>query len=239
MLFFVDESWQTVGPQAVGALGGIAIRRANYNAFCSEVYRIKAARLGAHELTESEIKGQHAFSRAAFRRHALHADSHWLLAVDDVLTALARRGAWTFAIWTRNPALLTLRHHHTTALTEPYKQLFFDFRKLMEDAAPNAHAIINFDQRELNQDEAAACTVQNYFVRTAGGWRAHFIQVPTFTASSSSPGLQAADLVAYLGAHQADPTVRPELAPYSARVWGRRYLFEYRGRTVGTVREVF
>jgi hypothetical protein len=44
------------------------------------------------------------------------------------------------------------------------------------------------------------------------------MQTPHFTVSAVSPGLQAADLIAYLAAHRHDPTVRPELVPYWERV---------------------
>lgn len=239
MLFFVDETWQTINGREVGALGGVAFKREHYNAFCSEVYKIKREELLASELTDSEVKGQTAFSRAAFKRHELHGDSHWLLTIDRFLAALARRGGRTFVIWTRHPQHLTLRHLTTTLLSEPYKQLLFDFRAYAKSLGDHRLGVVNFDQRDLRQDEAAACTVQNFFVRTGGDWRQHFVQVPTFTASSTSPGLQAADIVAYLGAHQFDPLARPELKPYTDKVWARRFQFPLRGKTVGTIREVY
>jgi hypothetical protein len=90
MLFFVDESWQTVGGAPVGALGGVAIRRRSYNAFCREIYRIKTECLQARELTDSEIKGNSAFSRASFKRQTLHGDSHWIIVAERVFEALER-----------------------------------------------------------------------------------------------------------------------------------------------------
>lgn len=240
MLFFIDESWQVVGGAQVGALGGVAIRRRGYNAFCREVYRIKGDVLGAQELTDSEIKGNSAFSRASFKRQALHGDSHWIETAVRVFDALERHGARVFAIFTRHPDLLDLRHHATTTLSQPYKQLLFDFRRYVEAEAAGDIGILHFDLRDVRQDEAAACTVQNYIARTDGGWADLFIQVPSFVVSSASPGLQAADLVAFLAAQRADRNARPELAEFQERLWQRRFTFRLEdGTLVGTVREVY
>lgn len=51
---------------------------------------------------------------------------------------------------------------------------------------------------------------------------------PNFTVSSLSPGLQAADTVAFLTANYADRSVRPELGPYLDRLEG--LMFELRGK---------
>ena len=61
MLFFVDESWQTIGGVDVGALGAVAFPQSGYNAFCREFFSMKRDVLGAQELNHSEIRGQHAF----------------------------------------------------------------------------------------------------------------------------------------------------------------------------------
>lgn len=89
----------------------------------------------------------------------------------------------------------------------------------MEREAPRRLGSLNFDQRDLGSDEVAACALQNYLVRTRDrSWEQRFLIVPNFTVSAVSPGLQAADLVAYLGAHNAPNSERPELRPYMDRV---------------------
>jgi hypothetical protein len=50
-----------------------------------------------------------------------------------------------------------------------------------------------------------------------------FLQVPHFTRSAVSPGLQIADLIAYLAGQQVDPANRPELAPYWEAVTRRQF----------------
>ena len=241
MLFFIDETWQTVGGQRVGALGAVAIPHDAYNGYCSAVYRMKKDILGADELMHSEIKGQRCFARAAFRHREHQGSSEMLDAAEELLEILGRVGARTFVIWTTNPTLLTLRQPHTAALSKPYKQLLFDCRALMERDAPGKLASLNFDLRGTREDEATACTMQNYMVRTRGGWDKHFICIPNFTVSAVSPGLQAADMIAYLGARMADPNDRPEIQPYIARM--RALVYEYKrggqaGRRARTCRRV-
>ena len=240
MLFFVDESWQTIGNNNVGALGAIGIPASNYNAFARAFYRLKREVLGANELSESEIKGQTAFTKAAFKRQELHGDSYWLEAIDRLFRLLTGHGARTFGVWTVNTDYVSLRGGvHVAALSEPYKQLLFDFRAFMSREAPDRLGSINFDQRAVKEDEFTACALQNYLVRTGGGWGAHFLQIPNFTVSSVSPGLQSADVVAHLVAHSVDPRVRPELTPFLEQVRALRYGWEVGSRTLKTVRRVY
>jgi hypothetical protein len=98
VLFFIDESWQTIGEHDVGCLGAVAIPLANYNAYCRQVFALKRDVLGAVELSDSEIRGQHAFAKAAFKREAIHSDSHWLKAIRALFRALldtARASSWS------------------------------------------------------------------------------------------------------------------------------------------------
>ena len=197
---------------------------------------MKKTVLGATELMHSEIKGQNCFTKAAFKRQALVGDSHWIKAADRMLQILAAYQARVFVIWTTTPELLTLRQPHSTKLSEPYKQLLFDCRALMEREAPGRLASLNFDLRGTREDEATACTVQNYMVRTRGGWNQHFICIPNFTISAVSPGLQAADMVAYLGARLSTHTERPELQPFVGRMLGLTYQFTRPGTSARRVR---
>jgi hypothetical protein len=78
VLFFIDESWQTVGGQKVGSFGAVAIAEERYNNFCAACIAMKQDVLGAEELMQSEIKGQNCFSRASFKRRRLHDGSEML-----------------------------------------------------------------------------------------------------------------------------------------------------------------
>lgn len=211
MLFFVDESWQRIGGMEVGALGAVAIPQARYNAFCREVFAWKARVLGANELSECELKGTSVFARSAFKALEHRDSSRLLEAGDEMLGTLKKYGGRLFIVWTRHPSLLTLRNPNAADLSRPYKKLLYQMRDHMR-AKPGVLASLNFDQRSVKEDAATACAISNFLVRTRGWHR--FMHVPNFTVSSVSPGLQAADLVAYLGGHFADESARPELGPY-------------------------
>ena len=236
MLFFIDETWQTIAGRRVGALGAVAIPQDQYNGFCASMYAIKKKELGASELMHAEIKGQSCFAKSAFKRQALHGDSALLKAADRLLGALTSHQARVFVIWTTHPDLLTLRHAGTTKVAKPYKELLFDFRALMENEAPGRLGSLNFDLRGTRADETTAAAIQNYMVRTRGGWEQHFLCVPNFTVSSVSPGLQAADVIAYLGARLAPGQDRPELQPYIERMRGLTYEFTRPGRSARRIR---
>jgi hypothetical protein len=224
MLFFVDETWQTIAGQRVGALGAVAIPAANYNAFCREVFAWKGSVLGARELKDGEIKGSTVFARAAFRALEHRGESTMLNAAAAMLGSLEKYGGRVFIVWTTHGELLTLRNPHASQLSAPYKKLLYELRAHMRRRGSSLGSL-NFDQRTVKEDAATACAVSNFLVR-ARGWRM-FMHIPNFTVSSVSPGLQAADLVAYLGAHMADQSHRPELVPYISRA-----------KSLGTVRKV-
>jgi hypothetical protein len=236
MLWFIDETWQNVGDRRVGALGAIAIRESAYNPFCREVYAIKASKLGATEFTDSEFKAQNCFAKSAFKRHSLHEDSYWISATDEFFSALAKYRVRCFVIWTTNPSLLDLRNPNSTSLSKPYKQLLFDMGACMRLEAPDELGSIVFDERGLKEDEATARAIQNYLIRTsyAGShrWDRYFLTIPSFAASTINPGLQAADLIAYLGAHRCDARIRPELDRYQTKLDELRYEFRSGRRQV-------
>jgi hypothetical protein len=179
MLFFIDESWQTVGGHEIGAL------------------RLETT--GHSRLLES---------------------------ADKMLKAIKRHQGKVFLIWTSHSTYSLLNNPHPEELSEPYRQLLLDMRALMRKQSPRTRGALTFDQRHQREDEATACAISNYFFRARGDWDKRFIQVPTFASSAISPGLQAADLVVYLGPHLADHDQRPELAPYIQEIQSLR--FEYR-----------
>lgn len=243
MLFFIDETWQEIGGQAVAALGAISMPTDAYNGFCKEVFAMKKNRLGAIELRDAELKGAKCFAKRSFRARA-EGESKLLDIADELFSALEKYGAHTFVSWTTDPSLATLRSAHTQELSRAYKQLLFAFRAYMRAETPkDMLGSLNFDQRDIGSDEATACSLQNYLVRTFASrvdlrWDRQFLTVPNFTVSAVSPGLQAADLTAYIGAHFASPGTRAELAPYRERLRHLQYVWIEGKKTKRGVREV-
>lgn len=236
MLFFIDETWQRVGGCDVGALGAVAIEENRYNAFCREVWKIKSTVLGANELDDSEIKGTSCFAKSAFRRLDKTGHSRLLQTADEMFDAMAKYGAKTFAAWTTDESLLLLRNPSRSELSQVYVESLNDFRRFMRGPGKSRLGKLFFDHRGRKEDLAAAATIQNFIVRVGDEWSQRFMQVPHFTPSAVSPGLQAADLVAYLAAHRVDPTHRPEVGPYWARVESLAY--KHRTRQGKTIRSL-
>jgi len=226
MLVFIDESWQSIHGIKVAALGAVAIRSSVYNRLSTAFFAMKQRLLEAEELSDKEIKGNINLSPAAFRRRTEAGSSHRLDAVDETFAILKSFRALTFAVWTTEEASLPLRNRTSTTLAYPYAELLHDLRRMMRAQQPSSgrKAMLFFDQRGHSEDLAMACAVQNYIMRTSLAWRRHFLQVPHFTRSAVSPGLQAADLIAYLAGQQIDPQHRSELGTYWTKVSNLGYL---------------
>ncbi len=218
VLFFIDETWQRIGDQDVGALAAVAIPSACYNAFCREIWQIKKKALGASELNECEIKGTKCFAKAAFHKRDGAGHSNLLQAAEETLSAIPKYKGCAFAISTTHEEWLLLRNPNPQALSPVYQELLKDFKRYMRTRPASSQGQLLFDNRGKSEDLSAACAIQNFIVRVSPDWRRRFMQTPHFTLSAVSPGLQAADLVAYLAAHRHDPSVRPELVGYWAEV---------------------
>ncbi len=214
MLFFIDETWQTVAGRPVGALGAVGIPRAQYNGFCREIWQIKKNVLGAKELSDGEIKGTNSFARSAFHKREGAGFSKLLQAAEETLAAVPKYHGYAFAIWTTHEEWLLLRNPNPQALSPIYQEMLKDFRRCMRTLPSGSEGQLLFDNRGTSEDLSAACAIQNFIVRVSPDWRRRFMQTPHFTLSAVSPGLQAADLIAYLAAHRHDPSYRPELADY-------------------------
>lgn len=221
MLFFVDETWQEVGGQDVGALGAIAIPRARYNGFCRELWNIKHNVLGALELDDAEIKGNQNFAKSAFTKRKRAGHSNLLQAAEETFAAVKKYEGRAFAVWTVHEEWLLLRNPERDKLSQPYVELMHDFRRRMRGAkGTGRQGLLFFDNRGYKEDLRAAAAIQNFIVRIGKEWPKLFMAVPHFTPSAVSPGIQAADLVAYLAAHQNDPEARTELQGYWKLVEG-------------------
>jgi hypothetical protein len=227
VLYFVDETWQEVNGQDVGALGAVAIPRRNYNAFCREIFALKHNVLGAKELSDSEIKGTSCFAKSAFRSRRKSGHSTLLQAAEETFAAIPKYRGQAFAVWTTHEEWLLLRNPNPAELSPVYRALLRDFMRHKQAFAPNQQrrqGLLFFDNRSRRDDLNAACAVQNFVSRVGPEWRSHFMQVPHFTPSAVSPGIQAADLIAYLAAHQHDPEHRSDLKAYWEKIEGMAFI---------------
>ena len=170
--------------------------------------------LAPEELSDGEIKGTNSFARSAFHKREGAGFSKLLQAAEETLAAVPKYHGYAFAIWTTHEEWLLLRNPNPQALSPIYQEMLKDFRRCMRTLPSGSEGQLLFDNRGTSEDLSAACAIQNFIVRVSPDWRRRFMQTPHFTLSAVSPGLQAADLIAYLAAHRHDPSYRPELADY-------------------------
>lgn len=218
MLFFLDETEKVIDGITVGAIGAVAIPMNAYNGFCRRIYRIKQDELNAKSLDDKEIKGSDFLSKAAFKRLALSGYSPHLRTLDRLLEALADHGARVFALSTLDASTLDLRTDTGGILSQPYAHMLGQFARYMSNW-PDHKGLLLLDQMGMPQDKRATCAIQNYMARHAHRTvlQQRLIQIPNFTHSVVSPGVQVADVVAYLAEHELKPTARPELNDWIRR----------------------
>jgi hypothetical protein len=216
VLYFIDETWQEINGRDVGAMAAVAVPRSRYNAFCREIWQIKTKVLGAKQLDEAEIKGNNCFAKSAFKKKQGTGQSRLLRTAEEVFRAVRKYDGRAFALWTDREDWLLFRNPRPSDLSRPYKVLLRDFMRHKLDMARGRDrlGLLFFDHRGRSEDLSAACAIQNFISRVGPEWGSNFLQVPHFTPSAVSPGIQAADLVAYLAAQRHDPAFRPELQPY-------------------------
>jgi len=221
VLIFVDDSTQTVRGKQAMAIGCVVLPTADYNTFCRAVYRIKQDELGAQQLTDKELKGNSNFAKAAFVRRDAEGSAPHLRAVDRMLGLLEDFHATMISVSSFDAS--KLRTYDDGMLPAPYCELtwrLLQFAKRQSALGEwDGVSCITLDQTSHKADQRAGVALQNYFTRTQLRYQLskYFVQVPSFTHSSLSPGLQAADLLAYLACQQLDPSTRPELQPYWER----------------------
>ncbi len=232
MLFFIDETWQTLDGREVGALGAVGVPRTVYNDLCDEVDDVKRAHLTMTQITDSELKGTRCFAPSTFAARERFGGNHWVDAAEGVFRLLGARGLPTFGIATADSRHLRLRNPNSTALSPPYKRLIEHLRYCAHAHRPDARGLLVFDLRTPSSDAATARAVQNWITRSRRRWRNALVQLPEFTISSASPGSQIADLVAYLAAQQLASVPRPELDPFMSQA--RSLAYAYTARLVAS-----
>lgn len=142
-----------------------------------------------------------------------------LQAAEETLAAVRKYGGYAFAVWTIHEEWLLLRNPNPEIASPIYVELLKDLRRCMRRCEGRGRqGLLFFDNRGRSEDVSAASAIQNFIARNNPDWARRFMQTPHFTVSAVSPGLQAADLIAYLAAHQQDTSVRPELVPSWERV---------------------
>ena len=210
MLIFIDDSRQTI----LGKAGdGHRMRRASARRLQQVLPRRvsdQEGRSSAHN--NSSIRNSRAsptLPKAAFLRRDCEGDAPHLRAVDRLLGLLEDHHAtWMISVSSFDAA--SLRTRDDLMFPEPYRALTWRLLKFAKSQVASGDwdgiSSITLDQVGHKEDQRAGAAFQNYFTRHALRYQLakYFIQVPSFTHSTLSPGIQTADLLAYLACQQLD-----------------------------------
>ena len=200
MLFFIDESWQTVreGPMKVGVLAAVQIKSHNYNECSQSLYNLKVKHIGplAGNL---EIKGREVLKKYYFDLEAKGVTSTRLDLVRETLDYMALLDTRVFAsvVLSQNEADLACAN--VDLLERPFLYLFERIDLYMKENHPGMVAKLIFDDRDLQFNQRLSKAVSNFFHKSrAGREYDSIIKVPFFAISTENAGIQLADIAAHI-----------------------------------------
>jgi hypothetical protein len=236
MLVFIDESWQTnIAGNRVASLAAVAVPAEKHNELARRVFNMKKKHFGVAEMTEAELKGDKLFKKYAFRCRERFGYSRNLSCVEDMFSLCRELGLLSFATITSNPKHMSLTTGTKRLLTTPYSYLMERIDRCMAERLPGRMANVLFDSRGLGTDEPLAVAFSNFLFRSpVGQQHTRILATPFFVVSRLTPGIQIADVFAYVAAQVLDG--RPECQPYYQRLQDLQWVSN--DRTMWGIRHV-
>lgn len=253
---FIDESGHDKGASPYEVLAGIAIQDRDIWNLVNALHDSEIKNFGRrYSSGPAELKGKKLLKKKVFYHSNLNtsitsdeiaplakaalddgasADARQFKAlalaklayVRDVFEICARFRCKAFASIVEKDALQT----SAGGLRKDYGYLFERFFYFLEDAKPQEHGIIVFDELDKSQSHLLINQAHRYFKETAIGRHRSSLIVPEpfFVHSDLTTGIQIADLIAYCiswGFRLAPMTkpARQELAPYCNQIANLRY----------------
>lgn len=186
-------------------------------------------------MTETELKGDKLFKKYAFKCRDLYGSSRNLACADDLFQLCKDSGVLAFATITKNPRHMALVTGTGRLLTTPYSYMLERIDKCMIEQFPDRMAKVLFDSRGLGTDEPLAVAWSNFLFRSSVGQQfSKIVANPFFVVSRLTPGIQVADVFAYLAGQVVSGRLEcqsyyqklQELQWVSAdgKTWGIRYI---------------
>ena len=193
MWCFIDESWHEGTKEQVGVLAATVGTKSDFDELGHALYRIRRKYFGEEHAKNllSELKGKDLFSNLSFKRQKAGYSKN-LSVVREVLE-------WVAASNIRFIGICIYGDTKPPLLTPDLKSLSTPFRELC--VRVSAHVPANqtgqmiFDQR-LGAQENISVAVHNYLAGIRENQR--LLPHPLIGVSNVWPGLQLADIVAYI-----------------------------------------
>lgn len=200
MLFFIDESWQTVrtGTMKVGVLAAVQIKSHNYNDCSQSLYGLKVKHIGplAGNL---EIKGREVLKKYLFDLESKGVMSKQLNLVREILEYMALLDTKAFASVVLSQTECDLACSNVDLLERPFFFLFERIDLYMKENHPGMMAKLIFDDRGTQFNQRLSKAVSNFFHKSrAGREYDSIIKVPFFAISTENVGIQLADIAAHI-----------------------------------------
>jgi hypothetical protein len=204
MWFFVDESWSadTCKPK-FGVLLGILVKDEDLARLDKFLFSVRKKYFGdANAKNKSfELKGKDLLSKYILKQYQQGKSGKSiprnLCIVKEMLNYpteyffLKIFASTVFSMTKRHPPLLS---PNPRALSDPFKRLIENVSTAAKEDAPGRKVTLVFDQR-IGAQKDIAIAIYNY---VAGMKLANIEIFPYFAVSNVSPGVQFADVMAYL-----------------------------------------
>lgn len=192
MLAFIDESYQRVETtdEYFTSYSAVCVRRESSRDLSRELFNLKRKFWKIADPTIKELKGS-----LLLTERALISPKNREF-VSEIMALLRIHDARLFAVIHRGPlvALKNTRGH----LHQPFQFLMERVNKYTADVASDASALMVYDSVEDKTNRAIATTITNFLYRASFGQSfENILDFVTFGDSTTTPGLQIADLVAY------------------------------------------
>lgn len=148
MLFFIDESWQTIreGPMKIGVLAAASIKSHDYNACSRQLFELKLKNLGP-KAGSLEIKGREVLKNYFFNLEDKGVPSHQLNLVRDILSLMKQLDIKLFASVVLSKTEADLACADVDLLERPFLYLFERVDLYMKENHPGLMAKLIFDDR--------------------------------------------------------------------------------------------
>ena len=194
MWCFVDESWHDGANEKVGVLAAAIGSKSDFDLLETFFYRIRKKYYGeknAHDL-RSELKGTSLLSNQSFKQQTNLGYSKNLALVREILEWLETSNIRLVGVTIYGDSQPPLLANDLKALSTPFKELCV---RILSHLPDNAIGNLVFDQR-LGAQENISISVYNYLAGIKENKRLN--PHPMIGVSNVWPGLQLADIVAYI-----------------------------------------
>lgn len=204
MLVFIDESYHRADePNAKSTFSAVLIQEDRYREFDVKLFNLKKHFWKVETPYELELKGRELLKERSLSlpktRDFIEQFIYLCKEVDAVVFAVIQDGTFTLA-------------SESNRLPNLYRALMRRVNTYMQEKEPQGYATFFFDGIDHRTNRKIAISFNNFMYRHhAGQSYKNILPTPFFCDSEVTPGIQAADVLAYC---------------VNQRYWGRRGLLE-------------